>query len=337
MSDLHGVFGIAGNDSPLGTLLRVTATVGDETVGVFFGRIAEGLAPGDLDAPSVTLRADDLLGTTLGDDDPSPLHATSVSGRIHDLLDRAGFPADRRDIAPDGTALMATDTPAARIDLARQACRAAGGTLWADGSGYVRYRDRNFSLMDADTALPIGTAAGVEAVPSSLVLVEDRSHVVNFVHHGTADKALAVTFSDPLSRERFGNRAEVSDDFQNTQLSDLEAVALRELSLGAFPVERVDPVEIIVHNEATAAVALLGIGSLVYLTYTGSDPWSRLQIVGGIAHRVDPDEWSVVLHCFDALTMLAIGATRWSLSRWGVGTWEEAPAAPTDDERGQHA
>jgi hypothetical protein len=252
-----------------------------------------------------------------------------MSGRLNDLLDRSLFPAELRDIEPDGTALVGAEVTGIRLDAARQAVRSAGGTLWADGEGRILYRTRHFTLPDDPSpAMRIGTTAADDAAPSGMVLGESGTQVQNFIFRATLDKVHEVTVADANSRSRYGLAASMQNDRLNVDRASLVDIAQRELDHGAWPLPRVDPIEVIVHDEGSALVTHLGIGSLVHLTYSGADPWDRLQIVGGIAHRVTPDEWSTVLRCYDPLTLLVSDVSQWSLSRWGVGTWGGDPDRP---------
>lgn len=326
-------FGLGG-DSAIGNLVRIRATVGENDDPIFFGRIVEAIAPGDLDVPEVLLRADDILGSALGHEDYSPLPATSASGRIGQLLDRANFPDDRRDIEPDGTELIEVDRPGTyRLDAARDAAKAAGGTLWAGGEGIIRYRGRYFTLpADPTPQMRIGTTAEDDADPSALALFESREQVANDIYHATEGAALVSRQVDPLSRSRYGNRSEVITDYLNAAQYDLDDVARRRLDAAAWPVARVDPCQVPVIDEDSAAVINLTVGSLVLLTYSGADAWQRLQLVGGIGHSITAEEWVVTLRTYDALILLAPGPARWSLTRWGEATWQgEAPPSLIED------
>jgi hypothetical protein len=330
--DPAGDFGLAGDYLAIGALIRASATnvASGESTGLFFGAVVEATAAGDLDAPSVMLRCDDILGSALGDPDYAPLAASSTSGRIDQLLDRTSFPDTRRDIFPDGTGLAAVDKPGAfRLDHARAAIKAAGGTLWADGAGVIHSRTRDFVLpLDFEPAVRIGTTATDDVDPVALVLSEGREMVVNDVFHQTADRSLQVHLADPTSRARYRLRSEVVTDLLNTFYGDLYDVALRRLDIASWPIARVDNCQVVIFTAGAAKVAGLGVGSLALMTYTGSDPWQRLQLVGGLAHSITPDEWITTVRAYDALIALDPDApAAWSLCRWGVATWEGPPAA----------
>ena len=328
--DPAGDFGLSGATLAIGALVSATATIVEtgESVGLFFGSVVDADAPGDLDAATVSFRADDLLGTALADTDFAALPVSSASGRLDELLDRSLFPHERRDIQPDGTILIGVDKPGTyRIDHARAAVKSAGGTLWADGVGVIRYRDRDLVIVDDEPAVRIGTTRTDDVAPTALVLVEDRAQIVNDVFHQTVAQALSAHFVDPTSRQRYRPRPEVVTDLLNARQEDLDEVARRRLERCAWPIAHVDPCQVAVFDAGGARTVRLRIGSVVLLTYTGSDPWQRLQLVGGIGHTVTPDEWIVTIRAYDALMALDPDApARWSLCRWGVAEWQGVPA-----------
>ena len=93
----------------------------------FHGKITDAGAVGDLAAPSTSIKAIDLLGAVLSTDDAEPLPAQTVTERLDELLDRAGVPAELRDLAADGTALLAVET------AGQSTRRGAGGGGELDG------------------------------------------------------------------------------------------------------------------------------------------------------------------------------------------------------------
>ena len=109
----------------------------------------------------------------LSTDDDEGLPAQSVTERITDLLDRAGVPAELRDLADDPTTILAVDAPGNRLDAARGAVASSvGGTLYAAGDGTIRYRFGSFLIApSAPPAYSIGTVPG-SVCPAALDLAE---------------------------------------------------------------------------------------------------------------------------------------------------------------------
>ena len=58
------------------------------------------------------------------------------------------------------------------------------------------------------------------------------------------------------------------------------------------------------------------VGDLVAFAYSGSAPWASSQLVGGYAHHITPDDWTVDLRAYPAVI-----ATLWDDSAWDVDTW----------------
>jgi hypothetical protein len=242
-----------------------------------------------------------------------------------------------RDIEDDATALLEVEDAKNLLDAARLAVESAGGTLWATGAGVITYRDRNFGVVAPVVEMEIGTQGNV-AAPSQCELDEDMSRLANIVDlQNAADdpEKLHVTIADPRSIARFGPVTHSKSDLVTALEPDLGAIAARLLAAGADPLERVDPLALEVHDELSARAVLLGIGSLVHVTYTGADPWERYLMLGGIGHKVSPDGWSVGLRCYDALSIGA-GASKWGLGWWSVSVWAESASKSRELVKGAH-
>ena len=114
-----GAYAIAGHErSALGNLVHVVTehVASSRARSIFYGRVTEATAAGDLAAPSTAVKAVDLVGATLSTDDTVGLPAQSVTDRLADLLDRAGVPAELRNLADDTTGLLAVDKAGNRLE-----------------------------------------------------------------------------------------------------------------------------------------------------------------------------------------------------------------------------
>ena len=80
--------------------MTVARALDDVAAVVFAGVVTDAGGQGRWFAPSTSLAAVDLLGALLGTDDTQPLPAQTVAQRLAMLCDRAGIPAELRDIAP---------------------------------------------------------------------------------------------------------------------------------------------------------------------------------------------------------------------------------------------
>ena len=108
------------------------------------------------------------------------LPAQTGTERLAELCDRAGVPAELRDIADDSTSLLPVVQVGNRLDVARGATSSSvGGTLWATGESILRYTFGAF-LVAPDTPADyfIGTEPGY-VCPSVLNLAERGLDVVN--------------------------------------------------------------------------------------------------------------------------------------------------------------
>jgi hypothetical protein len=323
--DPLGAYAIAGTSkSAIGNLLRVSvaAIAAGRSGRAFHGKVTEAGAVGDLVAPATSIKAIDLLGAVVSTDDPDPLPAQSVTERLVELLDRAGVPAELRDLADDGTALLALEKTDNRLDAARDAVASSiGGTLWATGDGTIRYRFGTFLVPPGTLAeYAVGTVGGA-VCPSSLNLAEKGSDVVNVYDWTTSDKdnPLHAAGSDTESIRRFGRSASVRTDLLNAQVDELRALVEAELARTAWSPERVDTCSIPIHDDASAALVTVQLGELVDFAYSGSAPWSSRQLVGSYAHHVTPGEWTVDLKAFPAITTTQWGEAAWDVDAWSLG------------------
>ena len=320
--DPTGAYAIAGAEkSAIGNLLtvRVEHVASGSSRMVFYGRVTDATAVGDLGAPTTALKAVDLVGALLATDDTTGLAAQGVSDRITDLLARSGLPGELRDIADDPTKLLAVDQPGSRLDAARGAAASSvGGSIWATGAGTITYRFGTFEIDPSQPAdYAIGTRAGF-VCPAALDLTEKGSDVLNVYDWTTSDRdtPLNATATDSASVRRFGRGASVRTDLLNADATELANLVNEEIARTAWAPERVDNCEIAVGDDASAALVLAQIGELVDLAYTGSAPWTARQLIGSYAHHVSPDGWTIDLKCFPA----TIGS-KWDVAAWDVDSW----------------
>jgi hypothetical protein len=318
--DPFGTYSIAGpGRSAIGNLLRVTVGAPGRSLITFHGKVTEAGATGDLAAPATSLKAVDLLGAVLSTDDTQGLPAQSITERLIDLLDRAGVPGELRDLADDATPLLAVDKPGNRLDGARGAVASAvGGTLWAGGDGTIYYRFGTY-LIDPATApdYRIGTGPGA-VCPSALDLAERGDDVVNVYDWTTSDRDAPLNASaiDAESVRRFGRSSSVRTDLLNAAQGDLSALVEATAARTGWSPERVESCSIPIHDAASAALVTVQLADLVAFDYTGSSPWSALQLIGSYAHHITPDEWTIDLKAYPAIV-----TTQWDNATWDAGTW----------------
>jgi hypothetical protein len=319
--DPAGEYAIGGSRSALGDLVRVRVRhmANDRARIVFYGKVTDATAIGSFTEPTTSLKAIDMLGSVLGSDDGNPLPMQSTTARLNELLDRASFPNDLRDLGPDDmTELAAVDKVGSRIDAARGASSSAvGGSLWAAGDGTIRYRHGTFSLdpSELDPNYRIGTAPGF-VCPSVLDLIEGAAKVVNVYDWANQAGDVRATAIHTESVRRYGRNASVRTDLLNTRQTEADALVAGELKRTANPVEQIDNCEVPVHDDESAELVLIAIGELVDFAYTGAAPWAGPYLVGGYAHHITPDEWTVHVKAYAATV-----AGTWGRAVWGVSEW----------------
>jgi len=328
--DRFGAYGLSGRPA-LGALLRVSATLpGAEPIRLFVGRISQAGADHDLLEPKVTIGADDVLAVAFAGTEPQPMPAQTTSERLGWLMAGNLWPGWAQAVETDPTAHLAgSGTPKGRLDTARAAVADAGGTMWADGSGVIHYRTRNYVVADPTPAYYLTTGPDPYPAPSRLGLLENLDPVVNELAWSNTKQlpdndpgVISATRQDVTSKQRFGLKHSGRDDLTLAAQSDLDERADREMALYSWPRSRVDPVEVFVQSPDSAAVLGAAVGQLVHVTYTGSDPWARAQLVAGYALDVSPDSLSMTLHLSDPLAVIGEGPSAWGLTRWGEATWQ---------------
>jgi hypothetical protein len=298
--DPAGDLGLAAGRS-VGALLRAWAETSSGERLLFFGKVVESTYVADLAAPAITARAVDPLGIALDGDVLYALPPDTASTRLGRLLDDMLWPQYWRDIQDDGLPIVGVLQPGRRLDEARRGVESAGGTMWAEGTT-IRYRDRHVALTpDVPVAFYLTTdqpSAG--ASPSQLGYAESITDVNNGILLESDSGRFRAEAVNASSVAHYGPRYYRRADLLTATQGDLDQLAARLLRLHAWPGERLDPLQVIVHDDRSAAAVLVTLGDLVDVHYTGSAPAHHRQIVGGVAHHVTPDEWAVVLRTFDA-------------------------------------
>jgi hypothetical protein len=319
--DPGGAYAIGGARSALANLLRVRVRhmASDRARIVFYGKVNDATAIGSFTEPTTSLKAVDMLGSVLGSDDGEGLPAQSTTARLGELLDRASFPRDLRDLKDDPTSLAPVDKVGARIDAARGATSSAvGGSIWAAGDGTIRYR-HGMATVDPsqEPVYRIGTAPGF-VCPSVLDLIEAAARVVNVYDWANQDGTLRSTATHAESVRRFGRCSSIRTDVVNTRQDELDELTRGELKRTATPAEQVDNCEIPVHDDESAELVLVSIGEIADFSYTGSAPWSGRYLVGGYAHHISPDEWTVHVKAYPATVTATWGRAVWGVSEWAA-------------------
>ena len=320
--DPEGQYAIAGTGRyAVGNLLKVTAEwrAGALHRHAFTGVINDASADGDLVAPSTSVKAVDLLGALVSTDDTAPLPAQSTTERIAELLGRASVPAELRDLADDSTASAARR-------FGRQPARCGPGCGCQFGRGHDSShgrRDyplpiRRVHVRTTATRRPDDRHRPRSDLPVGLDLTESGADVLNVYDWTTNDRdaPLNAAAIDPASVRRFGRHASVRTDLLNADRDQLRALVDSQIAWTSWSPERVDGCEVPVHDDQSAAAAAVQVGDLVAFSYTGSAPWANRQLVGGYAHHISPDGWTVTLRCYPA-----IEATQWDTGLWDVATW----------------
>jgi hypothetical protein len=318
--DPAGEYAIGGARSALGRLVRVRVRhmASDRSRLVFYGKVTEANAVGSFSEPTTSVKAIDMLGSVLGSDDGTPLPAQSTAERLTELLDRASFPGELRDLDDDMTELAPVDKVGSRLDAARGAAASAvGGSLWAAGDGTIRYRHGTFSLdpSQLDPTYHIGTAPGF-VCPSVLDLIENVAGVLNVYDWANQAGDVHATATHSESVRRYGRNASMRTDLLNVRQTEAVELVAGELKRTANPLEQIDNCEVPIHDDESAELVLVAIGELAEVSYTGAAPWGGFYLVGGYSHHISPDEWTVHVKAYEA----TIGGT-WGRAVWGVAEW----------------
>jgi hypothetical protein len=283
----------------------------------------------------------------------------SASDRVNRLLDAAQWSVNKRDVSSAADTLIATDLGGQTADLLGQVADSVGGVVFADTTGTICFRPRDWQVYNPATP-PDGTignggtgarqnivedgdpvvyfgdpvvfapVAGVgdDVCPARWERPFERADITTRVIMGR-DEATAVTVDDDDGIVRYGIEPFQRTDLINTSDAAIAALARRILiTRNAATAPRIRSVTL----AATTTDASLDLQTTVDV-FTPSRYRCRLTeargvvfddeyFATGVRHSVDPSTWDTLIN-LDLAAPYANRGNRWDTARWDQDTWTD--------------
>ena len=286
----------------------------------------------------------------------------TVTARINRVLDAANWQGPYRDVAPGTTTLQATTLGAKTVDLLDVSADSAGGAVFGDWRGRIVYKGRDWQTYEPDQPVdavignPAGTGSDVvygaddvvygeqdvvwmvtadaAVCPSGWEMSFEASDMATRVLVGRPSEAPHV-FDDPTAQTLYGLETFSRTDLIPAVPAELDVIGaryLRVLSADFMPNVAAVTIDAATSLEARNLAATVDPtlpsryrGVLVEGTRTVFD---RQFFAVGVAHRIDPETWTVRVALDDAGPFAVVG-NRWDDAAWSTGIWAEPPARVT--------
>lgn len=277
--------------------VRVTATSGGQTFGLFAGAI-DSL---DVDhgwGPSVTVSAIDGFGQLGGVDVPtiSPAFRGDTTGRrVGRILDVVGWSTSARVVDAGASVLQPAVFGASGLQLLQQVATAEQGRLFINRDGSLRFADRRAALNPSPPQL--GDQAGDIAF-SSVKFDDASDQIFNRV---------SVTAAGGKTQIAQDFASQATYDIRSLELTDLpiasdpEALALAQFLLAAYSQPRLRVSQVVCDPGTNIAAwqALLAIevgGRLLLRRHTSDGRLITADLIAeGVSHDIDAvaGSWTV--------------------------------------------
>jgi len=253
--------------------------------------------------------------------------------RVIRILDRAKWPAGKRDVAESGVACLATRFGQQVADMFAIVAESTGGAVYGDTEGRVVFRGRDWQMFyPADPVdATIGNGGGDTVCPSEYQLAHRRDDLVTQVVIGRQDVDVEpFTFDDVPGQQMYGLEVFQATDLVCSTSGQLTTIKNRMFRVrgGATSTQRVERVLL---DAATSAGAVD-----VATTVSPFDPVSRIRcrlilsrgvvfdaqlLVTGVRHSMTPDEWTCDVD-LDNAAPFQTAAARWDDNNgWDLSTW----------------
>lgn len=256
----------------------------------------------------------------------SPAGAETVSARLNRILDRAGHPPSKRDIAASGWAVVADELAGQVADLLGQTAESAGGFVWGDTDGRIGFRHRDWLTFNPATPpdATIGNMGASDVCPGVWQRPFDRAAIATRVIVGR-DPDNVVTVDDPNGQILYG-----VEPYERTDLLTASDPALGQLARQLLATRAADTAPRIrsVNLDARTADNALDLMTTCdvfkpsryrcRLALPDRVVFDDVYLATGVAHRVTADAWTLELNLDLAEPWETLG------SYWDSGQWDRA-------------
>lgn len=253
----------------------------------------------------------------------------TVVDRLTRLANVAKFPAHRRRFDPSGVALIGTQLGGRAGQLADDAARGAGGDVFGDANGMLRFRPRDWQTRGPGR--PLDGAIGNRGVdgevcPNEWEIAFARSDFSTRVNYGRSGQD-AAPIDDAANQVRYG--VETWDMTTMQTADDAELVNLAERALRVRNFDRAPRIAACRVDAARAGVIDLLKSASPFtpsmyacgLVQKGRPVFARTLYLTGIEHTITGAAWTARLALDDAEPWLLPADTRYDDAYYDVDVY----------------
>ena len=252
----------------------------------------------------------------------------TVNVRIARLLDLAKWASDRRRLDATGETLVGDDLGGQIADLLGQAADSGGGSVFADTTGDLVFRQRDWQTYVPGTPVDgtIGNVAPTDVCPTGWERPFRRADMSTRVIIGR-NLETAQTIDDTAGQGLYGIEPFERTDLLTATDSTLTRLGQRILEVrSAASTPRIRSVSLDART-STAALDLMTTVDVFRpsryrcrLQYPRGTVFDAEHLATGVAHEVTPRYWSLDLN-LDLAAPFAAPGGRWDGAYWDRSTW----------------
>lgn len=281
---------------------------------------------------SVQLDVIDMLGEinrTKVDGSDTPLGAgDTVDTRINRILDRAGWPTSKRDIARSGVTCVADELAGQVADQLSTAAESANGVVFGSLDGDITFRHDTWQMFDPATPpdATVGNTPG-DVCPTRWERPFDRADISTRVIIGR-DVDTAVVVDDTTGMVLYGVEPLQRTDLwteSNATLARFGAMLLATRGPDTAP--RIRSVSFDAAHDDSVVDLLCGLDvyrpsrwRCRHTTPTGRLVFDDQYLVTGVAHRFDVNSWRADVN-LDVAAPYATTGEYWDMAYWDRARW----------------
>lgn len=258
----------------------------------------------------------------------------TVVARMNRLADVAEFPEHRRAFDGSGVTLVATSLGGRAGELADTAAKSAGGDVFGDETGMLRYVPRDWQTRGPDR--PVDGAIGNRGVageicPDQWEIMFARSDFSSRVNYGRPGEEPS-SIDDAANQVRFG-----VETWDMTAMETVDAGVIADLAARALRVRNYDlapRIAAVTVNAARPGVAALLAAASPFtpsmyacgLVQAGRPVFARNLYLTGVAHTITAGSWTARLALDDARPWQIGADTRYDAANYDADVYSTSNA-----------
>jgi hypothetical protein len=288
-----------------GRQCRVGVDIGDGPRWLFHGwidRTEPTYKPGVGD--TVTVEAVDAKGEVGRVELPRKLAAVgvgeTVTARLTRLCDAANFPTHRRVFDWSAITLIGTTFGNRVAALADSAAQSAGGAVFGDHAGLLRFRNRDWLSWPTGTTadVTIGNTATADVCPNTWEIRFARSDFATRVEYGRVGEDPRPPIDDTVNQASYGVETYIAASLETEDTADLDDIGERIARARSF--DRAPRIAAVTLDAARpgAAAVMAAVNpfdpTLVAATLVEDDGrvvFTRMSYVTGVEHTITAGAW----------------------------------------------